>query len=142
MTKICTFATSNNKMKEKQQNGTRFDALLNRLEKRLSSFGKRINIVEKETVSRLVNDTEEDEILEMIRTKQGEINGEIRFRAHQPFGAITKFERSNLVVSLSEDEEQHKTEIFKPFIEKGYAVTALEDYEPFGGYHVYLVSWK
>ena len=118
------------------------DALLTRLEKRLSSFGRRINIVEKETVSRLVSDTEEDEILDMIRTAQAAINGEIRFRAHQPYGSITKFERSNLVVSLSEDEERHKTEIFEPFIEKGYTVTPLEEYEPFGGYHVYLVSWK
>ena len=118
------------------------DTLLKRLGRKLSSFGKGVNIIDKETVSRLVNDTETSEITEMIRLKQTEINSEIRFRAHQPYGEITKFERSNLIVSLCEDEERYKTEIFESFINKGYAVTPLEVYEPFADYNVYLVSWK
>lgn len=127
---------------QEKQNENRFGTLLRKIERKLNPFGRHLNIADREKMVRMVNDAESDEILEMVRTMQFNINGEINFRVRQPRDSITRFERNNLIVSLSEIENLHSDEIFEPFIEKGYSVTDLTVFEPFGEYHVYLVSWK
>ena len=121
---------------------TRFGTLLRKLEKKLNPFVKHLKVAEKDKLSGIITDAENEEILEMIRTMQFQINNEIGFRVRQPLETITRFERSNLIVSLSDKEDKHSDEIFEPFISKGYTVISLKEYEPFGDYHVYLVSWK
>ena len=125
-----------------KNNETRFGTLLRKLERKLNPFGKHLKVVEKEKISGMITDAENEEIFEMIRTMQFQINNEIGFRVKQPIDSITHFERSNLIVSLSDKEYKHSDEIFEPFLSKGYTVVNLKDYEPFGEYHVYLVSWK
>lgn len=116
--------------------------LIRKAERKLQNLGKGINIPDKDTMSRIINDAKEEEVSEMIRERQYGINNEIRFRVKQPNDAITDFERNNVVVSLSNTEESHSSEIFAPFVEKGYTVTKLAEYEPFVEYNVYLVSWN
>ena len=125
-----------------KNNETRFGTLLRKLERKLNPFGKHLKVVEKEKISGMITDAENEEIFEMIRTMQFQINNEISFRVKQPIDSITRFERSNLIVSLSENENKHSDEIFEPFLSKGYTVVSLMNYEPFGEYYVYLVSWK
>lgn len=125
-----------------KNNETRFGTLLRKIERKLNPFGRHLNIADKDKMARMVNDAETDEVLEIVRTVQFNINGEIKFRARQPIDTITRFERNNLVVSLSDTENIHTSDIFAPFIEKGYTVTDLKEFEPFSEYHVYLVSWK
>ena len=127
---------------QEKNNETRFGTLLRKFERKLNPFGKHLKVVEKDKLSGMITDAENEEILEMIRTMQFQINNEISFRVRQPLETITRFERSNLIVSLSDKEDKHSDEIFDPFISKGYTVVNLNDYEPFGEYHVYLVSWK
>ena len=115
---------------------------LNTLFQKVSKRWNRINIMEKESVARLLNETEADKTAELIRNAQANINHEIRFRVHQPIGNFTKFEQNNLIISLTEEEEKHSNEIFAPFIAKGYTIIPLAEYEPFTGYDVYLLSWK
>ena len=98
--------------------------------------------MEKESVARIITETEADRIAEIIRDAQMTINNEIRFRAHQSFDNLTRFELNNLFVSLSEKEEPYSNEIFEPFIAKGYTLTPLSVFEPFADYSVYLLSWK
>jgi hypothetical protein len=128
-------------MSEKN-NETRFGTLLRKLERKLNPFGKHLKVVEKDKISGMITDAENEDTLETIRTMQFQINNEIGFRVRQPLETITRFERSNLIVSLSDKEDKHSDEIFEPFISKGYTVVSLKEYEPFGDYHVYLVSWK
>lgn len=126
----------------KKQNESRFGTLLRKIERKLSGYAKNVTIPEREKISTYISESETDEIEEVVREAQYQINNEIKFRAHQPIGAITRFERNNLVVSLTENEEQHSAEIFEPFVSKGYTVTDLTEYDPFAEYHVHLVSWK
>lgn len=127
---------------QEKNNETRFGTLLRKLERKLNPFGKHLKVVEKDKLSGMITDAENEEIMETIRTMQFQINNEIGFRVRQPLETITRFERSNLIVSLSDKEDKHSDEIFEPFISKGYTVVSLKDYELFGDYHVYLVSWK
>ena len=129
-------------MQNKKQNDSRFGTLLRKIERKLSGYTRNVNIAERETISTYISESETDNIDEIVRETQYQINNEIKFRAHQPIGAVTRFERNNLVVPLSETEQAHSDEIFAPFLEKGYSVTDLKDFEPFSDYHVYLVSWK
>lgn len=110
--------------------------------KNLFKFGHGLNIKDKSILASKIANATNDAISECIHGKQCLINGEIKYMASQPIGAVTDFSRSNLVVSLTDTEEKYSTEIFEPFIAKGYAVTQLCDYTPFAGYNVYLVSWK
>ncbi len=125
-----------------KQNESRFGTLLRKIERKFNPFGRHLNIADKDKMARMVNDAESDEVLEVVRSVQFHINGEIHFRVRQPMDSITRFERNNLIVSLSDTENLHAKEIFEPFEEKGYHVVSLRDYEPFSDYHVYLVSWK
>lgn len=125
-----------------KQSESRFGTLLRKIERKLNPFGRHLNIADKDKMARMVNDAESDEVLELVRNIQFHINGEIHFRVRQPMECITRFERNNLIVSLSETENLHAKEIFEPFVEKGYFVTDLKEFEPFSEYHVYLVSWK
>ena len=127
---------------QEKNNETRFGTLLRKLERKLNPFGKHLKVVEKDKLSGMITDAENEEILEMIRTMQFQINNEISFRVRQPLETITRFERSNLIVSLNDKEDEYSGAIFEPFEEKGYHVVSLRDIEPFGEYHVYLVSWK
>ena len=127
---------------QEKNNETRFGTLLRKLERKLNPFGKHLKVVEKDKISSMITEAENEDTLEMIRTMQFQINNEISFRVRQPLETITRFERSNLIVSLSDKEDKHSDEIFEPFISKGYTVVSLKDYEPFDEYHVYLVSWK
>ena len=129
-------------MTQDKNNETRFGTLLRKLERKLNPFGKYLKVAEKDKVSSIIAEAENEEIMEMIRTMQFQINNEISFRVKQPIDSITRFERSNLIVSLSENENKHSSEIFEPFVSKGYTVVSLKAYEPFVEYHVYLVSWK
>lgn len=126
-----------------QNNKKRNGSFLSRIEKKITNIGKSVNIMERNTMARIISDEETDEIAEMIRLAQSEINNEIRYKAKQILGNVTRFDKNNLIVSLSEKEETKSNEIFEPFIDKGYTVVSLSDnYEPFKGYNVYLVSWK
>lgn len=127
---------------QEKNNETRFGTLLRKLERKLNPFGKHLKVVEKDKLSGMITDAENEEILEMIRTMQFQINNEIGFRVRQPLETITRFERSNLIVSLNDKEDKHSDEIFEPFLSKGYTVVNLKNYDPFWAYHVYLVSWK
>ena len=124
-------------MSEQKKTRNRFGSFF----KRLSKLGG-MNIMEKDSIARFINETEADKIAELIRDAQSSINREIRFRIHQPLSNFTKFEQNNIIVSLTNEEEKHSTEIFEPFIAKGYNITPLAEYEPFSGYNVYVVSWK
>lgn len=127
---------------QEKNNESRFGTLLRKLERKFNPFGRRLNIADKDKVARIVNESEYDNISEIVMDTQCQINSEITFRVRQSIDSITRFERNNLIVSLSETEEKHSSEIFEPFIQKGYSVTDLKDFEPFKDYHVYLVSWK
>ncbi len=126
----------------KKSNESRFGALFRKIERKITGIGKNVTIPERDKISTYISEVENDDVTELIREAQYLISNEIKFRAHQPIGAVTRFERNNLVVSLTENEEQHSAEIFEPFVSKGYTVTDLTEYDPFAEYHVHLVSWK
>ena len=60
-----------------KNNETRFGTLLRKIERKLNPFGKHLKVVEKEKISGMITDAENEEIFEMIRTMQFQINNEI-----------------------------------------------------------------
>ena len=125
-----------------EENTKRKGSLLNRLGTRLSYLTSHVNILDKDTMSRIVNNARTNSIDNMVHEIQYNINNSIRSRVHAQSGNLTDFEKSNLIVSLSDIEALHAADIFAPFIDKGYKVLLLNEYEPFSEYNVYLISWK
>lgn len=115
---------------------------LNRIGTRLSNLTNHVNILDKDTLSKIVSNAKTSSIESMVHDLQYNINNSIRSHAHAQAGNLTEFEKSNLIVSLSDIEAVHADDIFAPFIDKGYKVLLLNEYEPFREYNVYLISWK
>ena len=116
--------------------------LLNRIVKRFTGLTNHVNILDKDTLSKVVSNAKTNSIESLVHDLQYNINNSIRIHAHAQTGNLTEFEKSNLIVSLSDVEAVHAADIFAPFIDKGYKVLLLNEYEPFREYNVYLISWK
>lgn len=131
---------NNNTMQE--ENTKTKGGFLSRIGTRLSNLTNHVNILDKDTLSKIVSNAKTSSIESMIHDLQYNINSSIRSHAHAQAGNLTEFEKSNLIVSLSDNENEYAEDIFAPFLDKGYKVFPMNTYDNFREYNVYLISWK